>query len=277
LTSGGKAITNRISLRGKRDESAHDCRSALLAGPRLPGSAKQDEETGTVKRIVIILAGVATLAAYLSSHLFAQNPAAPVQPQQPPVAQPRPLQTRIGLMNMVHVLKHYKKFQTIEESVKKRAGELQKSLEPFQTELIQLRTRYQEAKTSPEEREKIEYRMKQLQLDAQQKEEEAKKELVKINGDAAKMIYKEVEDAVNSYARSNSLELVLFYNDAITAEDYYHPANIQRKLTTPAAMMPMFVTPGMDISNSIVATLNARVAPTAAAPVAPPAGAPRPQ
>jgi Skp family chaperone for outer membrane proteins len=121
------------------------------------------------------------------------------------------------------------------------------------------------AKTTDAEREKIRPRMAQLRLDGELKQEAAKKELVKINGDAAIQIYKEVEDAVNLYARSNNLELVLFYNDAITAEDYYHPANLQRKLTQPAAVMPIFVTPGMDISNQVVNNLNAKYASAAGA------------
>jgi hypothetical protein len=45
---------------------------------------------------------------------------------------------------------------------------------------------------------------------------------------------------------------------------------LQRKLTQPAAVMPIFVTPGMDISNQIVTNLNARYNPSAnAAPTAP--------
>ena len=59
------------------------------------------------------------------------------------------------------------------------------------------------------------------------------------------------------------------YNDAVTLEDYYHPANLQRKLTQPAAVMPLFVTPGMDISNAIVTNLNNKYAASAGAPAGP--------
>jgi Skp family chaperone for outer membrane proteins len=222
----------------------------------------KDEEKRTVKSKLIALAVLVPLmaAVYIGGRSSAQTPA----------PTPRPLQTRIGLLNMVQVLKNYKKFQGIEDNIKHYAQGVEKSLEPFRTELIRLKTIYQDEKTSEEEKKKIEHRMRQLQLDAQYKEEEAKKELIKMNGDAAVQIYKEVEDAVNLYARSNNLELVLFYNDAVTAEDFYHPANLQRKLTQPAAVMPIFVTPGMDISNQIAANLNAKVtAGGAAAPTAP--------
>jgi Skp family chaperone for outer membrane proteins len=204
--------------------------------------------------------------AYFGNRILAQNPAPATAPA---ATAPRPLQTRVGLLNMVLVLKNYKKFQAIEENVKKRAGELEKSLEPFRTELTRLKQIYEDPKTADAERQKVDTRAKQVRLDMQIKEEEAKKELIKMNGDAAVQIYKEVEDQVNLYARSNNLELVLFYNDAVTAEDYYHPANLQRKLTQPAAVMPIFVTPGMDISNQIVANLNAKIPTAAAAPSAP--------
>jgi Skp family chaperone for outer membrane proteins len=213
-------------------------------------------------------------AIWFAGNLLAQQ-AQPLPQPQPQPAQVRPLQTRIALMNMVQVLKHYRKFQAVEENIKKRAGELEKSLEPFRTELVRLRSLHSDQKTPAEERDKIEHRMRQLQVDAQNKEDEAKKELIKMNGDAATMIYKEVEAAVSLYARSNNIELVLFYNDAVTEDDYYHPVNLQRKLTQPAAVMPLFVTPGMDISNQIVANLNAKYPPTAAAPPAAPAVPPR--
>jgi len=231
-------------------------------------SALMDEEKRTVKRKLTALAMLAMLAvvAWSGNLVTAQ---APVAAPQAPVAAPRPLQTRIGLMNMVQVLKEYKKFMAIEESIKKRAMEIDGGLQPFRTEVLRLRELYNNVKTPQEEKEKIEHRTRQLQLDAQLKEDEAKKELIKMNGEAATQIFKEVEDAVNLYARSNNLELVLFYNDAVTDVDYYHPANLQRKLTQPAAVMPLFVTPGMDISKQIVAALNARYAPTAAAPQAP--------
>ena len=58
-----------------------------------------------MKRIVTLVAGVIIICAVVSStyRLAAQTP--------PPANTARPpLTTRIGLLNMVYVLKHYKKF-----------------------------------------------------------------------------------------------------------------------------------------------------------------------
>jgi Skp family chaperone for outer membrane proteins len=262
LTCSDWRITTHLSLSGKWDGViCPRSTEASIAGPGPLVSANLDEEKRTVKRKVIALAGLVTLAAaaYFGNRIAAQTPApAPATP-------PRPLQTRIGLLNMVQVLKNYKKFQAMEETIKKRATDLEKTLEPYRTEMVRLREQLNNPKLTQDERDKIERRAQQVQLDARQKEDDAKKELIKMNGDAAVQIYKEVEDAVNVYAHQSNLELVMFYNDAITAEDFYHPANLQRKLTQPAAVMPMFVTPGMDISNQIVTALNAKYGTAASA------------
>src|SRR5262249_9718417 len=161
-------------------------------------------------------------------------------------------QTRIGLVNMVQILKNYKKFQRIEEEIRAKSLALEKWLQPLRDDMLKLKAEYSDSKVTQARREEIEHQMRKLQMEAQEREEQAKKELVKINGEAAQQIYHEVEDAVKLYARSNNLELVTFYNDAVTEADFYHPANVQRKLTQPACLMPMYVAPGMDISDAVV-------------------------
>jgi cell division septum initiation protein DivIVA len=178
---------------------------------------------------------------------------------------------------MVQVLKNYKKFQNMENQLKSRAQQLDETIKPLKMQADKLKEEYSRAATlTPERKEEIEREMRKLQLEAQEKEEGARKELMKMNGEAAVTIYREVEDAANSYARANNLELVLFYNDAVTDTDYYHPANVRQKMMQPAALMPMVVAPGMDVSNAVVNFLNSKYAPTTPAAMAPPGGAPVP-
>jgi len=229
-----------------------------------------DEEKRTVKRTFGILAGLAVLgAAVYLGRIWAQPP----QPAQPPAH----VQTRSGLVNMVQILKNYKKFQRIEEEIRAKSLALENWLKPLRDKAIALKGEYGSEKVTAQRKEEIEHEMRKLQLEMQEKEDQAKKELVKINGDAAVQIYHEVEDAVKLYARSNSLDLVMFYNDAVTEPDFYHPANVQRKLTQPAAVMPMYVAPGMDISDSVCSMLNQRYAGSASNQPAPgQPGAPTP-
>jgi Skp family chaperone for outer membrane proteins len=176
---------------------------------------------------------------------------------------PRALQTRVALINMVQVLKNYKKAQSFEGQIRERAKVMEGQLKPYQEKLTKLRDEMNNPVTTPQRKEQAAAEAKKLAFEGQQKEEELKKELIKINNDYVKQVYKEVEETVSGYARANNYELVLFYNDVVTAEDFYHPETIKRKLQLPAALMPMMVSPGMDISDMIVNTLNARFAPSA--------------
>jgi Skp family chaperone for outer membrane proteins len=206
-----------------------------------------------VKKTVAIVLGLATLGAavYCGNRLAAQAPA-PGQVQ--PAA--RPLQTRIGLINMFQVLKNYKKFQNLELQIKTRAQQLDDTIKPIREAMEKLKVAYNGGNCAPEKKEEIEREMRKWQLEGTDKEEAARKEMTKMNGDAAVTIYHEVEDAANAYARANNLELVLFYNDAVSKDEYYHPANVKQKLMIPASLMPIVVAPGMDISNALVAYLN---------------------
>jgi Skp family chaperone for outer membrane proteins len=208
---------------------------------------------------VAIAAGLVALGAliYCGGQLLAQA--------QAPQPQPRPLQSRIGLINMVQVLKNYKKFQSMELDLKTRAQQLDEQLKPLKMKAEGLKAEYGNPKTTQERKEEIEREMRKLQSEGSDAETAAQKEMAKRNGEAAVTIYKEIQDSAQAYARANNLELVFFYNDAITESDFYHPANVRQKMMTPAAVMPMVVAPGMDISDALVNYLNQKY--TSAAPV----------
>jgi hypothetical protein len=53
--------------------------------------------------------------------------------------------------------------------------------------------------------------------------------------------------------------MVMHFSDAISEADFYHPMNVQRKLSS-MACLPMYVAPGMDITNIIAANLNQKLA-----------------
>jgi Skp family chaperone for outer membrane proteins len=221
-----------------------------------------------VKRKIVLLAILAVFGAatYFGKRVDAQQPGVPGVPG---VAAQQP--TRIGLVNMVAVLKSYRKFTTVETELKRLQSAWEEKLKPMQAKLVNMQNDLRNPNTPAAQREQIERDGKKMALEFQSLEEDAKKDLAKHTGDAYVQIYREVEDAVKRFAASNGYALVLFYNDAITPEDQYHPANIQRKLLQPAAIMPMVVSPGMDITTSIAAQLNAMY-PGAPAPGAPGAG-----
>src|SRR5262245_38003978 len=85
--------------------------------------------------------------------------------------------------------------------------------------------------------------------------EELNQKLTKMKGDTAVQLYREIENAVTSYARAYGIELVLHYNDSVVDADLYSPMNIQRKMQA-GGSTPMYVAPGMDITNHVAEMLN---------------------
>jgi Skp family chaperone for outer membrane proteins len=201
----------------------------------------------------------------LGSRLWAQQGGQPA-PVQPP-------KTRIALVNLPHVIKSYQKYQTFEREWQETYKTFDKQ---YESKRVLLQQWQAEAAKTPEgaAREKAEANVRQLQREMQDMGEEAKKQLGKKRDDQAVIIYKEIEEAVQVYARARDIDLVLHFNDNIVPADMYSPMNVQRKLQL-GACFPMYHAPGMDITEYIVQMLNQRYqtmmnqpAPGGAAPAA---------
>lgn len=221
-----------------------------------------------MKRTVGILTGAAALgvAIFFGSRLLAQQPAA-----QAPAAQP--LHTRVAVLNLPHVIKSYQKYQTFEREWQETYKTFDKQYESKRALLVQYQSELQKTPEGPN-RDKLEANIRTLQHEMQEMGEDAKKQLGKKRDEQAVIIYKEIEEAVQAYARANNIELVMHFNDNIVPADIYNPMNIQRKLQL-GACFPMYHAPGMDITNWIIQMLNQRYQSMMAQPA--PGGAPAPR
>jgi Skp family chaperone for outer membrane proteins len=223
-----------------------------------------------VKRTVVIVAGVVTLglALYAGSRVRAQNGGAP----QPAAA---PVTMRMRLVNLSYVLKNYKRFDNLRaegvslyKNYDEQINGMRKKMEEYQKVLTA--PEYKD-KITAEQRDQYEKAVKQVQRDIADKTEEARAALAKKEAEVIQLVYREVEDVVKRYAASQSIEVVMHYNDAIAESDRSSPANIARKMSA-GACMPMYIAPGMDISQEVVTQLNARYPGSAAAPAPGPSG-----
>jgi Skp family chaperone for outer membrane proteins len=209
-----------------------------------------------VKRTVGILVGVLALAAagYLGNQLWAQQ----YQPQ--PGAQPQmaPPVTRIALINIGQVMRNYNKFKMIQSELQAEQLRYKKPMEEMGAEATKLQAEANNPQTLQARREQIAHQLKELQRRMQDLEDEAKNKLSKLQYDRMVQTYREVKDAVALYARPRNIELVLHYNDGI-GEDAYQPSFFTRRMAN-GACMPIYNHPGMDITQDIVNTLNARMA-----------------
>ncbi len=210
-----------------------------------------------MKRTVIILTGIATLGvvAYLGSRLYAQEQGQ-IQPANATAPAPV-LRTRIAVVNLLGVVKNYQKWQDFETQYKGALKNADAEFDKMKAEGLRLKAALEKA-VDDAEREKITAQLKALDRQVQDKGEQFKRELLKWRDDVAVQIYREIEDTVKVVARSNDIELVLHYSDAVVPADIYHPLNIQRKLQSQGCM-PMYMQDGMDITVRVTETLNSRL------------------
>jgi RNA polymerase sigma factor (sigma-70 family) len=177
---------------------------------------------------------------------------APPRALAPPGGDGARLQTRIGLINLTRVVKGSKRFQAFQEDLRTRLQEAQRKVEALKSRVDVLKRQSAEA----DRRDELEDQVRQLTREIEDEQERAKRLLNKREGDALTTIYREIEEAARRFAQAQGLELVLFYNEAATEAEFYSPANVQRRLSQPGALMPLVVSPGMDITDRVIDVLN---------------------
>jgi Skp family chaperone for outer membrane proteins len=227
---------------------------------------------GTVKRTAILLTGFVTLG--LSSYIVNPLRADPQQYQSQSQLQPTsanipaaPPRTKFAVINLQQVVKGYEKWKSFEGAYKQNYDWYNAEFEKRKAQAQALKGEAAKHAPNDPELEKLQQQMRTLDREVQDLGESAKKHLAKMQDDAAVMIYREVQAAVEHYARANDIELVVHYNDAVAPADLINPMNIQRKMQT-GAFMPMYITPGMDITAQITDMLNQRLHASAATPQA---------
>lgn len=212
-----------------------------------------------MKRTFVILGGLLAVAvAYVGSALQAQQAG----------TQPAPAQTRVAFVNIVTVFQKYEKAKFFK-------AELEKKLEPFKSEAKKLNDEAEQWRDwvkknpnlSPADRDKADKAI----LARKRRLEDINREVAKLVGQQNEQqviqLYKEVNDAVTAYARANAFHAVLAFGDADPAEtDVFTFANISRKvqgMEMGGGVCPMYMAPGMDISQAVANTLNQHYQPSA--------------
>jgi len=212
-----------------------------------------------VKRTLFLLVGVIALGTviYASTRLWAQTPGA-----APTVAK-----TKVGVVNLTKVIKNYSKFKTYQDQLKAKVDPFQLRDTAYKTEGEKLAKDAQQPATTAANRDIIEKRLKELQRLIEDNKAEAQKVLVKEQEAQLVTLYKDIRMVVDKFAVSHGYDLIMHYNDVITPEEYWSPPNIARKMQAGAAM-PMYMSGTVDISDYILATLNASNGGATATPAA---------
>jgi Skp family chaperone for outer membrane proteins len=112
--------------------------------------------------------------------------------------------------------------------------------------------------TTDSQKEEINKRVKDIQRRGEDKNNEAQKVMSKMQFDDLLVIYKDIRDAVENYARPRGIELVMQYEDGVGSETYM-PNFFSRKMANNACQ-PIYAAPGIDITQDIIKMLNIKQA-----------------
>jgi Skp family chaperone for outer membrane proteins len=208
-----------------------------------------------VKRTAILALGVLALgtAAYFGNRLWAQTGARPATGPATSAAAPR---TRIALLNLSHVIKNYDKFKAYNEDLKQSITPFQKKEVEMKKEAERLVKEKADPRTSAQRKEAVDGEMRALNRKWEDLKGEFNKQMGKKQEQQLVILYGDVRTISERYAQSHNFDLVLHYNDATDPRDYWSGPNVARKMQA-GALMPLYYTAGMDISQDVINTLNA--------------------
>lgn len=212
-----------------------------------------------MKRTLFLLVGVVALgtAIYASSKLWAQTPG----------AVPSGTKTKVGVLNLTYVIKNYDKFKSYQDDLKRKVDPFMAKDTLWKTDGEKLAKEAQNQATSAARRDEIEKKLKEYQRLIEDNKADAQKVLVKEQEAQLVTLYQDIRTVVDKFAVAHGYDLVFHYNDVITKEEYWSPSNIARKMQAGAAM-PMYISGGVDISASVLQTLNAGGGTTPTSPAA---------
>jgi Skp family chaperone for outer membrane proteins len=206
-----------------------------------------------VKRTFTRLAALATVGTALAG-----APDVNAQPGGAPAggggtAAPRP--QRICIVNMPKVLREYNKanFQGQEITDKRQAYVT--LVTGKQEKLAEINKLFQQAQ-NPEQKKGYQEQALAVQREIEDIDRKAKAELTQLSNDTIVRVYQEIKGVIADIAKTNNLDMVLAYPAAVKPEEENSPQVAQLMLQAPA--LTPFYHRGMDITDVVVQTLNAR-------------------
>lgn len=205
-----------------------------------------------MKRTIYVGAGMLalSLAIVVSAQLRAQT----TPTNQPP--RPAAPTTKVALMNLTYVVNNYEKFKGYKEEIKQAVKPFQDNDEKFKAEAKALTDEAAKTGVTNERREQIENKLKDLQRKVEDNKNEAQKVVGKKQEQQLITLYSDVHTVCKRVAEARGYDMILHFNDATEQKEYWSAQNIARKMQA-GALMPIYHNPALDVSNDVLATLNA--------------------
>ena len=205
-----------------------------------------------MNRVMVYLAALAGIggAAYLAGQAYAQQPgAAPA-----PAAAPKPTTGRVAVFNVAKVMREYQRWQYFAAIMNNKRATAAGELAKIQAEISNLRDLAQKEVVKSKQEDLIAKGRARMR-DFEDAERKAKATLDEESQSHLKNLFAEIQSAVKAIVEANGYDMVMAYPDAMTEEERQSPMYFDMKMR-PQAAMPFYVSPSIDISGVLLATLN---------------------
>lgn len=216
-----------------------------------------------MKRTISILSMFAALG--VAGVLYAQAPGAPGGAPPTPTAGGRD----VAVFNMAKVQKEFQKWDVYTKELQKMRTEEAKGLAAMQTQMVELKRKLEDPTTT--QKDVLEKQAVALQRQFQDQDVAVRKKIDKVSTEYLQVLHDDIRRVVDAVAKANNFGLVMAYPDATTDDERKSPVYFDMKLR-PTAAMPFYVSPGNDITEAIVLTLNKHCPPPAGMGIVPAAG-----
>ncbi len=217
---------------------------------------------------VVLLAGVVTL----SSNAWSQNND---RAGAAPAAAQSSLPHKVGLIDMAHVFKHYKKFEALREDLKLEISASEEKAKAMQAELAELQTKMKAMMEGSPAYTKTEQEIVRKAADFESFRRTASRDFLKKESQIYLQVYNETSEAVKKYADFYKYTLVIRFNREEL--DTENPQTLLQGMNRQV----VYHHAEDDITVSVLDYLNKRYTPSGAPAAAPgkqatkPAAAPR--
>jgi Skp family chaperone for outer membrane proteins len=203
---------------------------------------------------------VVTLGLSVTS-AFAQAPPVAVAADADRLNAPKPPAvgtTKVAVFNLALVFNKYERAAAIKQEVAHDMKELQEEAKQLQQNLNVWQNALQKGDLPPAKRERFEEKVINARRRLEDLGREARAKVGKTQESNLIMLWKDIRDATNAYAKEHGLQLVIAYGDPKEIEQIDVFPNINRKMQMldQGGAMPFFVAPGVDISEALVERLN---------------------
>jgi Skp family chaperone for outer membrane proteins len=274
LTSSSRVAKPRNLLDGGRNDSARRRVSGRRNGRR---SVPTQREEGNVKKLSFAIAGLAAMGGllFMNARALAQNngvqqtggnaASAPPQPAAPA--------TKIGVINILKVVKEFKKADSLGAQIlndaKKYEFDLNNEKEALKQRDLAVRA-MPDGPQKDQETKTLRERINHLQDNDQaaQKDIRARRDKMAID------INKDIQTVIDTLARQYGFEMILTYPDVTEEKEKNTIGDAMRRITTPGTMIAWH-DHRLDVTDECIRYLNYYFKATeGSAPAAPAATAP---